>query len=100
MLVLSKVPRYRTKARHDEQHSLYRTSKLIVGYAGAKKRINLEEKMKQPAAASVVLGERKLKEEEVDRLAERIYGDERNAHMGRPLSEEQPQMTVADAYAV
>ncbi len=56
--------------------------------------------MSRLAAASAALGERKLDDGEVERLAERIFKDERSSRMGRPLSEECPGITVADAYAV
>ena len=56
--------------------------------------------MSQHEALSVVPKERKLDAEEVNRLAERIYRDEQSSRMGGPLSEEHPDMTVADAYAV
>jgi len=36
----------------------------------------------------------------VERFAERIYRDERESRMGVALSDEHPEMTVADAYAV
>ncbi len=36
---------------------------------------------------------------EIDRLAHRLYDDERAARAGLPLSDEHPAMTLADAYA-
>jgi len=56
--------------------------------------------MSQQNAASVVPEERKLAPKDVEKLAERIYRDERESRMGLPLSEEYPEITVADAYAV
>jgi 2-keto-4-pentenoate hydratase len=37
---------------------------------------------------------------EIERLAQRLFDDERAARSGAPLSDEHPQMSVADAYAV
>ena len=37
---------------------------------------------------------------EIDRLARRLFDDERAARSGAPLSDEHPAMTLADAYAV
>lgn len=51
-------------------------------------------------SAPLTLGERKLDSDEVDKLAERIFRDEQASRMGIPLSDEHPEITVADAYAV
>jgi 2-oxopent-4-enoate hydratase len=56
--------------------------------------------MSQQKAEAAVLEERKVGPEEVCRLAERIYRDEQESRMGPPPSEQHPEMTVADAYAV
>jgi 2-oxopent-4-enoate hydratase len=45
-------------------------------------------------------GELTLSSAVVDRIAARLYDDERTCRMGRPLSDEYPSMTVADAYAI
>jgi 2-oxopent-4-enoate hydratase len=37
---------------------------------------------------------------DVERLGKRLFEDERSARAGAPLSEEHPQMTLVDAYAV
>ncbi|HYW45385.1 MAG TPA: fumarylacetoacetate hydrolase family protein [Bryobacteraceae bacterium] len=37
---------------------------------------------------------------ELSALGERLYADERSYRMGRPFSEDYPDMTVADAYAI
>ncbi len=49
---------------------------------------------------SAVLNARTLGRADVEKLAEQIYSDERASRMGLPLSEQHPEMTVADAYAV
>ncbi len=41
-----------------------------------------------------------LSSAEVDQLAGRLFDDERACRMGRPLSDEHPSMTLADAYAI
>jgi 2-keto-4-pentenoate hydratase len=37
---------------------------------------------------------------EIERLARRLFEDERPSRAGRPLSDEHPEMTLVDAYAV
>ena len=51
-------------------------------------------------SAQPISGDRKLTSDEVDKLAERIFRDEKASRMGIALSTEHPDMTVADAYAV
>src|SRR5215472_11261190 len=48
----------------------------------------------------MVVAPAKLDRVEIDRLARRLYDDERSARAGLPLSDAHPDMTVADAYAV
>ena len=48
----------------------------------------------------MVVDSRTLDSADIQRLAERLYDDERAARAGAPLSDAHPDMTVADAYAV
>lgn len=56
--------------------------------------------MNQQTAGTAVSPERRLSPEDAEELAERIYRDEQESRMGKALSEQYPEMTVADAYAV
>lgn len=56
--------------------------------------------MSKEKAAAAVLDGRRLGSEDVERLAEQIYRAEQESRMGKALSEQHPEMTVADAYAV